>query len=266
MTLPQFTEKQSKMATEFIRGQARLQYDKKETISPYSEPTKPRPSQAEIDAGESRKSKIATASLWNNYYLESDPAKKNNILQAVLGSPEAKAAGIIGIDAESEPGWLNIKNVTPGQSQRIRLSEIKNLNDWSQIGTGVHMVSDKNILNKATGGGNPNYVSKSPFTGRAAKGENVGYNEVIKQITPSLFKSKDAQSLITMLEDLGVNLETEWIGNDVTITNGEEEITVNLNEDDEDATATAVNLKSWLDKNVTTANKAAKKSKIGELD
>jgi hypothetical protein len=129
MTVPQFTEKQSKMATEFIRGQARLQYDNKQTITPYTEPTKRSASEAEIATGESRKSKIATASLWNNYYLESDPAKKNNVLQAILGSPEAKAQGIIGIDAESEPGFLLIKNDTDSQSRRIKLSDIKHIRD-----------------------------------------------------------------------------------------------------------------------------------------
>jgi hypothetical protein len=258
-TSPKLTAEQNAAVVERLREQIRLKYDRVETISPYSEPTRPRPSEAEIAAGEGRKSKIATASLWNNYYLEKDPSKKNNVLQAIIGSPEAKAQGIIGIDADSEPGILIIENETPSQNRRIKLSDIKNLNDWSQIGTGVHGISDKNILNKATGGGNPSYVSSSPFTGRAAKGETLGYNEVIKEITPDLFQSKDAESLISMLEGLGVEVETATVGNDVTITSGENEIKVNLNEDDEDAASAAINLKSWLDRNVTAKNKAGKK-------
>jgi hypothetical protein len=262
-TSPKLTDKQNQAVVEHLRKQIRLKYDRVENINTYTEPTKRSPSQAEIEAGEGQKSKIATASLWNNYYLESDPAKKNNVLQAILGSPEAKARGIIGIDTESQPGFLIVQNETPGQSQRIKLSDIKNLNDWSQIGTGVHGISDKNILNRATGGGNPNYVSTSKFSGRAAKGENVGYNEVIKEITPSLFQSKNANSLINMLENLGVEVETAMVGNNVTITSGENEITVNLNEDDEDAAAAAVNLKAWLNENVTAENKAAKTRPTG---
>jgi hypothetical protein len=263
MTVPQFTEKQSKMATEFIRGQARLQYDNKQTITPYTEPTKRSASEAEIATGESRKSKIATASLWNNYYLESDPAKKNNVLQAILGSPEAKAQGIIGIDAESEPGFLLIKNDTDSQSRRIKLSDIKNLNDWSQIGTGVHGISDKNILNKATGGGNPNFASTATWKGRAMKGETLGYNEAIKQLTPELFTSGDPQRLVDIIKDLGLNIETDYLDDDVHLTIGEGnaaiEYTANV-DDGADAAIQAQNLKAWLDENVTLASKAAKTS------
>lgn len=151
--MPEFTEDQRKTALEYLRTQARLMYDKKETVSVVPASEKPQQQQWQWLASMQKKEKENLYGLWQDLYTGNANTKKA-ALEAILGSPTMKDQGLVDIRFSDGGKTVNFKFVQDGKtierpiSTRDSKGNLKNPKDWFKSGTEVFGDLTVDELNK----------------------------------------------------------------------------------------------------------------------
>jgi len=242
---PQFSEDQMSVSLDFLRDEARRKYDIDRKIDTYTEPQQyaPRPTQAESEAGQKRKSLESNVGYWNQAFT-GDNARKNQAIQNLLGTDSAKEAGITNIDLSTK-GQIVVTYLptagVPNNSRTIPYdAENIDLEGWGAIGSEITGLSDKNVIKKLAGknAGMRLTDTNSDFSGvkasrdvsTATKPETkeeknlanrAKYNDVVSEITSDIFEMKQDQAvekLKPILEKLGVTVTpTGSVSNYITV-------------------------------------------------
>jgi hypothetical protein len=150
---PQFTAEQEKAALEHLRVQARLMYDKKESIQAVTEPQE---REFKYRDREAQKELLNSAGYWNQLYTGKTAAEKKAAADVLLGTPQAKADGLLSIDM-SQNGVIKLNYSDPTKSRTISYLDNTgrpiSLQDFSAKGVEIHGVTDRKRAMQAGGGG-----------------------------------------------------------------------------------------------------------------
>jgi hypothetical protein len=154
---PKFKEEQIEDAKAYLKSQVSSYIDKTEEKSVFTEPDIYRPSQAEIDAQNAAKEKIAAAGAWNQLYTGKTVAEKKAAADILLGTPMAKEEGLLDIDLETKPGSIILTYSESEKNRTIDFLDANNnpisLRDFAGKGVELHGVVDIDESVKAGGGG-----------------------------------------------------------------------------------------------------------------
>ena len=120
---PQLTEEQRAVALDHLRVQARLMYDKKETVNVVGANEVPRPTQAETDAANA---KITKQSMLQDWQLirNGTPEQKKAALDAILGYPSMVAKGLKNIRIEGDKVIFDYAD--PNMYREVNISDDAN--------------------------------------------------------------------------------------------------------------------------------------------
>jgi hypothetical protein len=153
---PQFTAEQEKAALEHLRVQARLMYDKKESIQAVTEPKRAYAPEYVGKKADEDELKLNAAGYWNQLYTGKTAADKTAAAEVLLGTPQAKADGLVDIDMRKN-GVIELIYADQTKNRPISYLD-KNgkpisLQDFSAKGVEIHGVTDRKKAMQAGGGG-----------------------------------------------------------------------------------------------------------------
>jgi len=102
--------------------------------------------------GDENKNEIS-AGAWNQLRFAKTAKEKGAAAQILIGTPKAKASGLLAIDLESKPGYVTLR-YKDSTKNRINVPIYNtNARDWARIGTELHGEADADKAMIAGGGG-----------------------------------------------------------------------------------------------------------------
>jgi len=155
---------QEKEAREWVRTQLLGKIDDKRQIDvtgtiPYG----PQAQAWQYAAGQQAKDEQAAAGAWNQLYTGKTAAAKRDAADILLGTPNAQAQGLLGIDLETKPGTVILTYADPKKNREIPMAG-STLFDFAGKGVELHGVVDRQKAVKA-GGGGTTYGAITDFSG-----------------------------------------------------------------------------------------------------
>ena len=103
------------------------------------------------DGGDENKNEIASGA-WNQLRFAKTAKEKGAAAQILIGTPKAKASGLLAIDLESRPGYVTLR-YKDSTKNRINVPIYNtNARDWARIGTELHGEADADKAMLAGGG------------------------------------------------------------------------------------------------------------------
>lgn len=114
-------------------------------------------------AGQQAKDEQAAAGAWNQLYTGKTAAAKRDAADILLGTPNAQAQGLLGIDLESKPGTVILTYADAKKNREIPMAG-STLFDFAGKGVELHGVVDRQKAVKA-GGGGTTYGAINDFSG-----------------------------------------------------------------------------------------------------
>jgi hypothetical protein len=263
---PKFKEEQIEDAKAYIKSQMTSYIDKTAEKSVFTEPDIYRPSQAEIDAQNAAKEKIAAAGAWNQLYTGKTVAEKKAAADILLGTPMAKEEGLLDIDLETKPGSIILTYSESKKNRTIDFLDANNnpisLRDFAGKGVELHGVVDIDESVKA-GGGGKTFGKINSYAGirSSRKGEAAKKETIILPLSAITQPSEKASSTLQSSLPVGFVVEDKGgtFGNEVKITapNGKTYEYVSK-KGTTDAGTIKVDVETWVNANNVTGS--------GELD
>jgi hypothetical protein len=157
-------KEQEKEARDWVRTQLLGKIDDKRQVDvtgtiPYG----PQAQAWQYAAGQQAKDEQAAAGAWNQLYTGKTAAAKRDAADILLGTPNAQAQGLLGIDLETKPGTVILTYADPKKNREIPMAG-STLFDFAGKGVELHGVVDRQKAVKA-GGGGTTYGAITDFSG-----------------------------------------------------------------------------------------------------
>ena len=212
MPVPQFTDDQKKVAFDYLKTQARLMYDKTTEVTVVGANEKAQQQNWQYLAGLDKSRKQQVYQLWQDLYT-GDFQKVTAATDGILGLPESKAEGLIGIsrgqytdkDGFTKYG-VTLEYADPNKNRSIPFTgddgNTKDPKNWFKSGTeifGEPLVKDLNKYGVGTFSGTEiTAESKRNYTGKPAS-----FNSITGQLDSSSFGKKEAEAAAELQRVLG---------------------------------------------------------------
>jgi len=217
---------QEKEARDWVRSTLLAKIDSKKTIKETGTiPYGPQPQQWQYQAGQDKKNELAAAGAWNQLYTGKTAAEKQAAADILLGTPQAQAQGLLGIDL-STPGAVKLSYADPKKNRDIAIWDANkkpiSLYDFAGKGVELHGVVDRAQAVKA-GGGGTGYGALTDADWKTVKSSRQGGGGVapVVEIQPELFSISSGPSSQSLQNLLGptftVTDEGNWFTNDVKV-------------------------------------------------
>jgi hypothetical protein len=249
-------KEQEQEARQWVRTQLLGKIDDKREIDvtgtiPYG----PQPQQWQYQAGQEKKNELAAAGAWNQLYTGKTAAEKKAAADILLGTPNAQAQGLLGVDV-STPGVVKLNYADSKKNRTISMLDAAgkpiSLFDFAGTGVELHGVVDRQQAVKA-GGGGTGYGALKPEEWRTVKSLRAGETAAapVVNIMPELFTVKSVQSSKSLQSLLGPTFKVNDIGgtfgNDVEVIapNGQR-FTYNANSSKSEAAVEKANLEQFI--------------------
>ena len=260
-------KEQEKEAKDWVRNQLLAKMDSKKTMKETGTvPYGPQAQQWAYQAGQDKKNELAAAGAWNQLYTGKTAAEKQAAADILLGTPQAQAQGLLGIDL-STPGVVNLSYADPKKNRPIAIWDANkkpiSLYDFARKGVELHGVVDGDQAVKA-GGGNGTYGALTDADWKTVKSSRAGGTTAVApvvNILPELFSirsDKSSKSLQNMLGPTFKVIDVGGFGNDVKVVapNGTEYV-YNANLKKSEAAVEKVNLENFIKNNGAPVNNTA---------
>lgn len=224
---PQLTDQQREQAIEWLRTESRRKYDYIETVQALPDKQQRMFDVNAAKFAEEQRKKESAAAAWNQILMGKTAQEKKDAAEAVLASPLAKEADLIGIIPDEANGTISLEYADSSKNTTFDISPGGNpisLRDWARKGAEIHQIQDDKILLSA-GGYGPNDVGTVDFTGVGAhrkgptattaepQSDNTDYkanlNQAIGAISDDLFEQKEdvvANTLNPILSPYGITI------------------------------------------------------------
>jgi hypothetical protein len=252
-------KEQEQEARQWVRTQLLGKIDDKREIDvtgtiPYG----PQPQQWQYQAGQEKKNELAAAGAWNQLYTGKTAAEKKAAADILLGTPNAQAQGLLGVDV-STPGVVKLTYADSKKNRTISMLDTAgkpiSLFDFAGTGVELHGVVDRKQAVNA-GGGGTGYGALKPEEWRTVKSLRAGETAAapVVNIMPELFTVKSVQSSKSLQSLLGPTFKVNDIGgpfgNDVEVIapNGQR-FTYNANLNKSEAAVEKANLEQFIKAN-----------------
>ena len=249
-------KEQEQEARQWVRTQLLGKIDDKREIDvtgtiPYG----PQPQQWQYQAGQEKKNELAAAGAWNQLYTGKTAAEKKAAADILLGTPNAQAQGLLGVDV-STPGVVKLTYADNKKNRTISMLDAAgkpiSLFDFAGTGVELHGVVDRKQAVNA-GGGGTGYGALKPEEWRTVKSLRAGETAAapVVNIMPELFTVKSVQSSKSLQSLLGPTFKVNDIGgtfgNDVEVIapNGQR-FTYNANSSKSEAAVEKANLEQFI--------------------
>jgi len=281
--VPQFSEAQKEAAFIYLRTQARLMYDKTEKVTVIGASEKAPEQQWQYLARLDKQRKESVFQSWQDLYT-GDDARVQAATDAILGLPESKEEGLIGISrgkyidpkTNKEAYGVTFKYADPNKNRSIPFTDanlnIKSSNDWFKSGTEVFGEITDSDLNRFGKGdfGTADYEksieSSRDYKGTAAAATgpsskdlwNAAVDANKDMIEGYILSSAEELSVTKMaeiLEGSGFSVEESGVTNNLVITAPDNvtKIEVGTNEGDVDERRSdATMIMNFLKANMST--------------
>jgi hypothetical protein len=247
---------QEKEAKDWVRSQLLAKMDsKKEMQETGTTPYGPQPQQWQYQAAEEKKNEMAAAGAWNQLYTGKTAAEKKAAADILLGTPNAQAQGLLGVDV-STPGVVKLSYADGKKNRSISMLDATgkpiSLFDFAGTGVELHGVVDRQQAVKA-GGGGTGYGTLKPAEWKSVKSVRQGEAPAapVVNILPELFSIKSVQSTKSLQSLLGPTFTVNDIGgafgNDVEVIapNGQK-FTYNANSSKSEAAVAKADLEQFI--------------------
>jgi hypothetical protein len=252
-------KEQEQEARQWVRTQLLGKIDDKREIDvtgtiPYG----PQPQQWQYQAGQEKKNELAAAGAWNQLYTGKTAAEKKAAADILLGTPNAQAQGLLGVDV-STPGVVKLTYADNKKNRTISMLDTAgkpiSLFDFAGTGVELHGVVDRKQAVSA-GGGGTGYGALKPEEWKTIKSLRAGEAPAapVVNILPELFTVKSVQSSKSLQNLLGPSFKVNDIGgpfgNDVEVIapNGQK-FTYNANSSKSEAAVEKANLEQFIKAN-----------------
>ena len=230
--MPVISDKQKKMAEEYVQGNIGTYIDKKIEKKPFTEPgTDWAPSYVYEEGKESQKKQEAL-SLWQQIYKAPTATGKEAAKAGILGTDRARESGLIDIDF-TDPN--NVKLIYSNSALNRTIPLYKNGkpvrgDEWARSGSEFTGVSDDRTLSKFSGDrlGGTEEQFKAVKGGRAGAppapptAQQKARTYISTAITPAMINKTESQAvpeILAVIEKLGFDAEESGItGSYVKIT------------------------------------------------
>lgn len=247
---------QEKEARDWVRTQLLGKIDDERKVDvtgtiPYG----PQPQQWQYESGKEKKNEMAAAGAWNQLYTGKTAAEKKAAADILLGTPNAQAQGLLGVDV-STPGVVKLNYADSKKNRTISMLDAAgkpiSLFDFAGTGVELHGVVDRQQAVKA-GGGGTGFGALKPEDWRGIKSLRQGEAPAapVVNILPELFTVKSVQSSKSLQSLLGPSFKVQdmggMTGNDVQVTapNGQT-FTYNANLNKSEAAVEKANLEQFI--------------------
>ena len=250
---------QEKEAKDWVRNQLLAKIDsKKEMQETGTIPYGPQPQQWQYQAGQDKKNELAAAGAWNQLYTGKTPAEKKAAADILLGTPNAQAQGLLGVDVTT-PGVVKLTYADGKKNRTISMLDAAgkpiSLFDFAGTGVELHGVVDRQQAVKA-GGGGTGYGTLTDAEWKGVKSVRAGEAPAapVVNILPELFTIKSVQSTKSLQSTLGPTFKVVdmggMTGNDVEVTapNGQK-FTYNANLNKSEAAVAKQDLEQFIKAN-----------------
>ena len=219
-------KEQEKEAKDWVRNQLLAKMDSKKTIKETGTvPYGPQPQQWQYQAGQDKKNELAAAGAWNQLYTGKTAAEKKAAADILLGTPQAQAQGLLGIDL-STAGTIKLSYADPKKNRDIAIWDSNkkpiSLFDFAGKGVELHGVVDRDQAVKAGGGGTGyGALTDADWKTVTSKRQGGGGVAPVVEILPELFNIKSVESSKSLQNLLGPTFKVTdiggWGGNDVQV-------------------------------------------------
>jgi hypothetical protein len=257
---------QEKEARDWVRSTLLAKIDSKKTIKETGTiPYGPQPQQWQYQAGQDKKNELAAAGAWNQLYTGKTAAEKQAAADILLGTPQAQAQGLLGIDL-STPGAVKLSYADPKKNRDIAIWDANkkpiSLYDFAGKGVELHGVVDRAQAVKA-GGGGTGYGALTDADWKTVKSSRTGGAAVapVVEIQPELFSIRSGPSSQSLQNLLGptftVTDEGNMFTNDVKVVapNGKS-FSYNANLKKDEAAVKKQELEQFIKNNGAPVNNA----------
>jgi hypothetical protein len=247
---------QLREAKDWVRVQLLSRLDNEKDIKTTGyQPYGPQPQQWQYEAGKEDKDKIAAAGAWNQLYTGKTAAEKKAAADILLGTPNAQAQGLLGIDV-STPGVVKLSYADSKKNRTISMLDAAgkpiSLFDFAGTGVELHNVVDRQKAVKA-GGGGTTYGTLKPEEWKTVKSTRAGEQPAapVVKIMPELFNIKSKKSSQSLQNTLGPTFKVTDIGGvfgnevEVIAPNGQKFI-YNANSNKSEAAVEKANLEQFI--------------------
>lgn len=218
---------QEQEAKDWVRSTLLSKIDSKKTIKETGTiPYGPQPQQWQYAAGQEKKNEMAAAGAWNQLYTGKTAAEKKAAADILLGTPNAQAQGLLGVDV-STPGVVKLSYADGKKNRSISMLDAGgkpiSLFDFAGTGVELHGVVDRQQAVKA-GGSGTGYGTLTPAEWKGVKSVRAGEVPAapVVNILPELFSIKSNKSSQSLQSLLGATFKVTDIGgafgNDVEVT------------------------------------------------
>ena len=213
-------KEQEQEAKDWVRTALLAKMDSKKTIKETGTiPYGPQPTAYEIQRADENKAKLDTAAIWNQLYTGKTATAKKDAADILLGTPQAQAQGLLGVDLESNPGKVVLTYADP-KKNRVITMQGSSLSDFASKGSEIHGIVNKQQASSA-GNGGTTYGAISNFKGVKSLREGERPSAPVVAIVPELFTSKSEQSSKSLQNLLGPTFKVNdiggWTGNNVEV-------------------------------------------------
>jgi hypothetical protein len=210
-------KEQEQEARQWVRTQLLGKIDDKREIDvtgtiPYG----PQAQQWQYAAGQEKKNELAAAGAWNQLYTGKTAAEKKAAADILLGTPNAQAQGLLGVDV-STPGVVKLTYADNKKNRTISMLDTAgkpiSLFDFAGTGVELHGVVDRKQAVNA-GGGGTGYGALKPEEWRTVKSLRAGETAAapVVNIMPELFSIKSVESSKSLQNLLGPTFTVTDIG------------------------------------------------------
>ena len=247
---------QEQEAKDWVKTQLLAKMDSKVEVDLGGFAPQPRqPSQYEYERADARKAGKAAVGAWNQLYTGKTAAEKQAAADILLGTPNAQSLGLLGIDV-STPGRVKLTYADSKKNRDIPMIDASgkpiSIYDFSDIGTELHGVTDRNEAVKAGGGGS-GYGALTKEQLKDVKATRTGGGGVapVVDILPELFTVRSGPSTKSLQSLLGPSFKVTDMGgpfgNDVEVTapNGQK-FTYNANLKKDEAAIAKADLEQFI--------------------
>lgn len=230
--MPVISDKQKKMAEEYVQGNIGSYIDKKIKKTPFSEPQNDWVPAHIIERTEREQEKQEALSLWQQIYKAPTATGKEAAKAGILGTDRARESGLIDIDF-TDPN--NVKLIYSNSTLNRTIPLYKNGkpvrgDEWARSGSEFTGVSDDRTLSKFSGDqlGGTTTEFKAVKGGRAGAppapptAQQKARTYLSKSITPAMINKTESEAvpeILAVIEKLGFDAqESDITGSYVIIT------------------------------------------------
>jgi hypothetical protein len=286
--IAEYTPEQKEAVAQAIRDSLRNKLDREiGQATPVADFTRPTAQQEKTAASQQQAQDLV--GVWSELYYKEGEQKQAS-LDALLSSQKAVDSGLIDIKVSDKQ--VEFVYTNPSKNRTIAIPENPTQDDWIRVGVELHGIADIDDATRAAG----RFPQDAEFGGFTdEQGQTITFEARREGPTPEVDPVEEvARRTTTAVKDefffnqtntdvqadieaivapLGLNVSSDVIGNNMTITNPETgaTITVNTNEDAAEAAKQAAALRAFINGQLTKATAEAYlrgtgTGRTGELD